>query len=47
MTGEHGVGLLKRNGMERELGPEVNLVQQAVKRTLDPLNLFNPTKVVR
>ncbi|NHD18020.1 MULTISPECIES: FAD-linked oxidase C-terminal domain-containing protein [unclassified Actinopolyspora] len=46
VTGEHGVGLLKREGMERELGPEVCAVQDAVKQALDPLNLFNPTKVV-
>ncbi|MER6688573.1 FAD-binding oxidoreductase [Streptomyces minutiscleroticus] len=46
VTGEHGVGLLKRAGMERELGPAVCAVQRAVKETLDPLGLFNPGKVV-
>jgi len=46
VTGEHGVGLLKRAGMARELGPEVCALQQAVKSTLDPRNLFNPGKVV-
>ena len=46
VTGEHGVGLLKRGGMRRELSPEVLAMQEAVKRTLDPLNLFNPGKVV-
>jgi glycolate oxidase len=46
VTGEHGVGLLKRGGMRRELGPEVCAVQRAVKNTLDPLDLFNPGKVV-
>jgi glycolate oxidase len=46
VTGEHGVGLLKRGGMRRELSPEVLAMQQAIKRTLDPLNLFNPGKVV-
>jgi glycolate oxidase len=46
VSGEHGVGLLKRDGMERELGPEVCAIQRAVKHALDPLNLFNPTKVV-
>jgi len=46
VTGEHGVGLLKRGGMRQELGPEVLAIQQAVKNTLDPLNLFNPGKVV-
>jgi glycolate oxidase len=46
VTGEHGVGLLKRGGMRRELSPEVLAMQAAVKHTLDPLNLFNPGKVV-
>jgi glycolate oxidase len=46
VTGEHGVGLLKRDGMARELGPEVCALQQAVKSTLDPRDLFNPGKVV-
>ncbi|WP_433086324.1 FAD-binding oxidoreductase [Dactylosporangium sp. CA-052675] len=46
VTGEHGVGLLKRGGMRQELSPAVLAMQEAVKRTLDPLNLFNPGKVV-
>jgi len=46
VTGEHGVGLLKRDGMRRELGPEVVAVQHAIKQTLDPLNLFNPGKAL-
>lgn len=45
VTGEHGVGLLKRDGMRQELGPEVCALQHAVKETLDPLGLFNPGKV--
>jgi glycolate oxidase len=46
VTGEHGVGLLKMGGMTRELDPSSLLMQQAVKRTLDPLNVFNPGKVL-
>nr|WP_237551803.1 FAD-linked oxidase C-terminal domain-containing protein [Streptomyces sp. SID8367] len=46
VTGEHGVGLLKRAGMRDELGPSVLSLQRAVKQTLDPLDLFNPGKVV-
>jgi glycolate oxidase len=46
VTGEHGVGLLKRAGMRAELSAGVLAMQQAVKQTLDPLNLFNPGKVV-
>jgi glycolate dehydrogenase FAD-linked subunit len=46
VTGEHGVGLLKRAGMQQELSAGVLAMQVAVKRTLDPLNLFNPGKVI-
>ncbi|MBL7255606.1 FAD-binding protein [Actinoplanes sp. LDG1-01] len=46
VTGEHGVGLLKRAGMKQELSPAVLAMQVAVKQTLDPLNLFNPGKVI-
>ncbi|NMO55668.1 FAD-binding protein [Actinoplanes sp. TBRC 11911] len=46
VTGEHGVGLLKRGGMNRELSPSVLAMQQAVKECLDPFNIFNPGKVV-
>jgi glycolate oxidase len=45
VTGEHGVGLLKRAGMRQELGPRVQAMQRAIKLTLDPLDLFNPGKV--
>jgi glycolate oxidase len=46
VTGEHGVGLLKRGGMRRELSPSVLAMQQAVKDSLDPRNIFNPGKIV-
>jgi glycolate oxidase len=45
VTGEHGVGLLKRAGLVRELDPASLMVQRAIKGTLDPLNIFNPGKV--
>jgi glycolate oxidase len=45
VTGEHGVGLLKRRGMERELGPAVLGMHRAVKNALDPGGIFNPGKV--
>jgi glycolate oxidase len=44
VTGEHGVGLLKRDGMHRELDPAAIAMQDAVRKALDPLAIFNPGK---
>ncbi len=46
VTGEHGVGLLKRGGMRQEMSGAVLAMHQALKRTFDPRDLFNPGKVV-
>ncbi|GAB3209060.1 FAD-linked oxidase C-terminal domain-containing protein [Marinactinospora endophytica] len=45
VTGEHGVGVLKKRGAAAELGPRVVEMHQAVKSALDPLGIFNPGKV--
>ncbi|HEX3753123.1 MAG TPA: FAD-linked oxidase C-terminal domain-containing protein [Streptosporangiaceae bacterium] len=44
VTGEHGVGLLKRDGMLRELDPGAVAMQTAIRRALDPKAIFNPGK---
>jgi glycolate oxidase len=44
VTGEHGVGLLKRAGMRRELDPGALALQAGVRTALDPLGIFNPGK---
>ena len=44
VTGEHGVGILKRDGMRRELDPGSLALQSAVRHTLDPRAIFNPGK---
>ena len=46
VTGEHGVGLLKREGLQREQSPEVLAMQRAVKAALDPHGILNPGKVL-
>jgi glycolate oxidase subunit GlcD len=47
ITGEHGVGSLKVDWLEREIGPVSLSVHQAIKRALDPAGLLNPGKVFR
>ena len=46
ITGEHGVGVLKRRWLERELGPDGVELQRTIRRALDPTGLFNPGKTV-
>ncbi|MBK5250167.1 MAG: FAD-binding protein [Actinomycetales bacterium] len=46
ITGEHGVGTLKRPWLEQELGTVGLRLQQRVKATFDPLGILNPGKVV-
>ncbi|GAB2826592.1 FAD-binding oxidoreductase [Streptomyces daliensis] len=46
VTGEHGVGVLKKRGMNSELGPAVLAMQRAVKNALDPHGILNPGKVI-
>jgi glycolate oxidase len=44
ITGEHGVGLLKRAFLAEELGPDVAQLSRDIKRVWDPLDLMNPGK---
>jgi len=42
ITGEHGVGVLKRAWLREQLGPESLAVHQAIKAALDPVGILNP-----
>ncbi|MEX3015577.1 FAD-binding oxidoreductase [Gymnodinialimonas hymeniacidonis] len=44
-TGEHGIGQGKAKYLERELGPAAIEMMGAIKRGVDPLNIFNPGKM--
>ena len=45
LTGEHGIGILKRRWLRGELGDDQFDLQQQVKSLFDPLGLLNPGKV--
>jgi glycolate oxidase len=46
ITGEHGVGLLKRPYLDDEIGREGRRIHAAIKRALDPMNILNPGKLL-
>jgi FAD/FMN-containing dehydrogenase len=43
-SGEHGIGLLKAGQLSQQWAPAAVEAARAVKRALDPKNLFNPGK---
>ncbi|KAF7167938.1 hypothetical protein CNMCM5623_001152 [Aspergillus felis] len=47
VTGEHGVGLIKRDYLQHEVGETTVDAMRRIKMALDPLRLLNCDKVVR
>ena len=45
ITGEHGVGVLKKEWLARELGPVSLEMQRGIKQVFDPHGLLNPGKL--
>jgi glycolate oxidase len=46
ITGEHGVGSLKRHWLEREIGPTSAALHRRIREIFDPLGVLNPGKVL-
>jgi glycolate oxidase len=46
ISGEHGIGLAKKEVLEQTLGEAKLKVMKNIKRALDPANILNPGKVV-
>lgn len=46
VTGEHGIGWLKRGQLERQLGPAGYDLHRRIKQALDPKGLLNPGKKI-
>ncbi|YCK79840.1 FAD-binding protein (plasmid) [Arthrobacter sp. D3-18] len=45
LSGEHGIGLLKRQWLGDELGSDLLDIQRQIKSVLDPRNILNPGKM--
>jgi glycolate oxidase len=45
LTGEHGIGTLKRRWLADELGDDQVALQRGVKAVFDPHGILNPGKV--
>ena len=45
LTGEHGVGILKKRWLRDELGDDSFALQQQIKQVFDPHGLLNPGKI--
>jgi len=46
ITGEHGVGRLKKSYLPAQLGPDVIALTHRIKDALDPLGILNPGAVI-
>jgi D-lactate dehydrogenase (cytochrome) len=46
ISAEHGIGVLKRDELPHVKDPVALDLMRTLKRTLDPLNILNPGKVV-
>lgn len=46
LTGEHGVGLLKKRWLALESGPVVQEIEHGIKAVFDPLGILNPGKAI-
>ncbi len=45
LSGEHGIGLLKKEFLASDLGPDQIALMRAIKATIDPQGILNPGKI--
>ncbi len=46
VSGEHGVGVLKRRGLADELDPVARSLHTSIKQAFDPTGILNPGKAL-
>jgi D-lactate dehydrogenase len=44
LSGEHGIGLAKRDYVDREIGPDALSLMHGIRQVFDPNNILNPGK---
>lgn len=47
LTGEHGIGIAKRELLALEIGEVAIEISENIKKAFDPLNILNPDKIIR
>ncbi len=47
LTGEHGIGIAKREILPFELGEGAMEITRNIKKAFDPCNILNPDKIVQ
>jgi glycolate oxidase len=45
ISGEHGIGIAKKQYLPLELSPESMRLQKEIKRIFDPNHILNPGKI--
>ena len=45
LSGEHGIGILKKQFLELDLGPAALALMRRIKDAVDPLGIMNPGKI--
>ena len=45
MSGEHGIGLSKKEYLQQDLGETLISLQKQIKQVFDPKNILNPGKL--
>jgi glycolate oxidase len=45
ISGEHGIGLVKKSSLEMNLGPAQLAVMRSIKKAMDPKGILNPGKI--
>ena len=46
VTGEHGIGMARRDWLEAQKGADAVRVMRSIKAALDPLGILNPGRVI-